>query len=187
MEIQDLIKRMEGDGKGEILRTQTTSLDLICVFDIDAMLTRTTFRIHYNRKREFDVHTGEFQSLYLVEEHPLLLEYTETMCGIQLLSSVEDKQFFLDEIDQAAKRIFCGWRAADNYSFMPLGQFIEESFGILMVAPKSYAKAVIEAAKKCKVKLIMDDGRDPQKPFPQVLLFDNWYVIADGFRIEEIS
>ena len=47
--------------------------------------------------------------------------------------------------------------------------------------------AVITNAAKCGVTLIAGKGREPTEPLAKVLLLDEMYVIADGFRVEPLA
>jgi hypothetical protein len=183
--IKELIKYFESGATGEIVTTQTTYLDLACSCQPHSELPEK-YRVHYRGKREFSVETGVFSTLQLFENHPLLIQYTEPMVAVQLVSSVPDKQLFRENVEIAIDRVFGRWRSIEEYQFMPLNTFLEESYGIFVEAPKSLAEALWQAGERSGVKLTMLERHKPKDIFPRVLLLDSWYVIADDFRIEPV-
>lgn len=185
MSIESL-RKYETGVSGKVVRTQTTFLDLECSLPSDSAHVPSRYRIHYHQKHEFSLHLAPFTSLRIEREHPLLLQYAERMDSLELVSEVRDKPRFIAELNKAAIEVFNGWRNAESYSLMPLEEFIKESYGILMIAPRSYADAVLKAAERCDVKLALHGGNQPMEPFPAVLLLDNMYVVADEFRIEHL-
>ncbi|MGB7070859.1 MAG: hypothetical protein WBD22_15310 [Pyrinomonadaceae bacterium] len=187
MEIEVLESILERGGAGKVVRTQTTFLEIIIEASINSFSAAVKFRIHYDRKHEFALRYREFSSIRLEGTHPLLLQYKEPLCGLQLISEVKDKRCFLDELKIATVDVFGGWRTADEYCFMPPEKFIEKSYGILMIAPKSYAESVISAGARCGVTLTADDDGCPRQPNAKVLLLNDMYVVADDFRIEDLD
>jgi hypothetical protein len=183
-DITELIENVSLLSETRILRLQTTFLELEC--RASSMKAATTFRVHFENKHEFKLNAGAIQSLKLEIHHPLLLQYHQPICPLQLVSEVTDKACFLNQLDAATNAIFLGWRQAVDYCFMPPEKFIEKGYGILMEAPKPYVDAVAESAKSCAVELVAGKSRIPVAPLAQVLLMDEMYVIADGFRIEEV-
>jgi len=186
LKIEDLIKDFNSGATGEIVRTQTTYLDVVCSFPPESSLSQK-YRIHYRGKREFSLDKGDFISLQLLDNHPLLLEYTEPFIAVQLISSVSDKQLFREELEYEINQVFGGWRSVEEYNFIPLDKFLEESYGILIEAPKSFAEAVMRAAERSGVKLTMLERHEPKGIFPRVLFLDERYIIADDFRVGRVE
>lgn len=192
LKIEDLIEYFNSDARGEIVKTQTTYLEIVCLFAPEFALFRK-YRIHYCGKREFSIAKGEFTTLLLLDNHPLLLEYTEPFVPVQLISAVSDKQLFRKQLESEINQVFGGWRSVEEYNFMPLDKFLEEDYGILMEAPKTFAEAVMKAAQRSGVKLALNeryklDERYKQKGnSPRVLFFDESYIIADDFRVEHLD
>jgi hypothetical protein len=183
VEIKDLINHFASGATGEIVKTQTTYLDAVCFFQPETDLPQK-YRVHYRGKREFSIETVKFSSLQLLNKHPLLLQYTEPIVAVQLVSSVSDKQLFRENLESAIHQVFGTWRSIEEYNFMPLNEFLKESYGILMEAPKSFAEAAIQEGERSGVELTMLERYEPKGICPQVLLFDESYVIADDFRLE---
>ncbi len=186
LEIKDLIKHFESGATGEIVKTQTTYLDAVCSFRSESCSPQK-FRVHFRGKREFLLGKGGFTRLRLLDKHPLLLDYTEPHIAVQLISTVNEKQLFREELALAADKIFDGWRSVEDYNFMPLDEFLEGSYGILMVAPKPFAEAVMQAAERSGVKLRVSEEYPSKGNVPLVLLLDEWCVVADDFKVERVD
>lgn len=186
IKIRDLIERFESGATGEIVKTQTTYLDIVCTFQYKVSTRQENFRIHYLGKREFLLNKGKFTRLQLIQEHPLLLDYIEPIVNVHLVSNVSDKQKFREELKSLAYQIFGEWRSFEDYLNMPLDKFLEKSYGILMSAPKTFAEAVVQMAEKDDIKLIIHDyDKKTDKPF--VIFFGEGYVIADDFKVEALN
>jgi hypothetical protein len=185
MEIEDLINSFPSFSKSVVLRLQTTYFELGCK-ESTAKVSKT-FRIHYEHKHEFNLRAGEIKSLTFEIEHPLLLQYHQPICRLQLVSEVTDKTCFLNQLNAATYEVFNGWRQADDYCFMPPEKFIEKRFGILMEAPKPYIDAVTKKAEACGVKLVSGKAGKPRALLAKALILGDMYVIADGFRVEKLN
>jgi len=186
VEIKDLIERFESGATGEIIKTQTTYLDIVCSFQSEISFRQEKFRIHYLGKREFLLNKGKVARLQLFQEHPLLLNYIEPIVTVHLASVVSDKQKFREELESLAYQIFGEWRSFEDYLNMPLDKFLEKSYGILMSAPKTFAEAAVQMAEKDNIKLIIHDY-DKEIDKPLVIFFDEGYVIADDFKVEALN
>ena len=184
MEVEELIRIFPSFSEARIGKLQSTFLEWECL-DTEPKEWRT-FRIHYENKREFQLKARKTKSISLELDHPLLLQYHQPTCSLQLVSEVTDKDCFLRQLTAATNVIFQGWRQALDYCFMPPEKFIERSFGILMVAPKPYADVVVEKAEACGVRLLPGKLGKPTAPQAKALLMDEMYVIADNFRLEEM-
>jgi hypothetical protein len=112
-----------------------------------------------------------------------LIDYIDPIVRVHLASVVSDKQRFREELESAADQVFGNWRSFEKYLIMPLDKFLEKSYGVLMSTSKTFAEAVVQRAESIGVKLIMHEGYE-QKGKPSVIFFDDWYVIADDFRVE---
>lgn len=67
-----------------------------------------------------------------------------------------------------------------------LNEFLDEGFGILMEAPKSFADHVFSNAKSMGVDLHTRSGHVPDTKM-RLLLMDEYFVIAEGFTIDRIN
>jgi hypothetical protein len=186
MNIQELIATFSSYTRALVTRRQTTFFDIECE-QLLAGNKRKFLRVHYDHKHEVNVQNRLFKSLSHETDHPLLLEYTEHIYPVQLVSEVKDKVCFLEQLSEAAADVFGIWRPANAYCFIPPQNFIERSYGILMEAPRSYVDAVISRAATCGVTLIAGKAQNPREPSAKVLLMDEMYVIADGFRVEQLD
>jgi hypothetical protein len=184
MEIHGLIQRFGQEPSGEILRTQTSFIDIVLASDRDSV-SEEKIRIHYDQKREFNLSLGRFSSISHATEHPLLIDYLEPKCSVELGCYVEDKEQFCSLLESIAMKIFDGWRSFESYLNMPLDQFLTERYGILMFAPKSFATVVVEESAKIGIKLSAKQLSDPEGS-PEVLILDRRFVIADGFKVQQL-
>ena len=187
-ELQNLVSHFAAGAVGDIVKTQTTYLDIVCSQLGEPSKCTATYRIHFDGKRDFSLAKGTFTSFALVEKHPLLLEYTEPFKDIYLASLVSDKQKFITDLRFAAIEIFNGWRALERYAnSMPLDELLAKRYGLLMSAPVSFAQLVMQVAEKSGVALNTLDGARLNGEKPRALLLDAWYVVADNFRAELLT
>lgn len=185
--LEKVIAFFKAGSVGEIVKTQTTYLDFVCS-QSEPSASSATYRIHFQGKRDFSLAKGRITSLMLLEEHPLLLEYVEPFKDIYLSCLVSDKQKFIADLECAASQKFDGWRSLYRYTNgMPLGELLAKRYGLLMSAPASFAKRVMEVAEENGATLNMLEGARPSKEKPHVLLLNTWYVIADDFRAELLA
>jgi hypothetical protein len=184
LEIKELIEHFESGAIGEVVKTQTTYLDIICKFQPESSQSQNKFRIHFRGKREFLLDKGKFTQLQLFDKHPLLIDYIDPVVPIHLASAVTDKQKFREELEFVTNQFFNGWRSFEEYLNMPLDKFLEKSYGILMSAPQTFAEAVVQMAERNGIKLIVHKYDKDETIKPSVILFDKYYVIADEFKYE---
>jgi len=185
-ELAKLISKFEGGATAEIIKTQTTYLDFVCS-PLDDPQSGAIHRIHFRGKRDFFLEKGMFTSLALLDEHPLLLEYTELHKDIYLSSAVPDKAKFVSDLEDAATMKFGGWRRLERYfNSMGLNEFLDKSYGLMMSAPASFVEMVIDVAKINGVEINVLPGLKVQGK-PQVLLLNNYYVVADSFHAETMG
>jgi hypothetical protein len=186
-ELAKLISKFEGGATAAIIKTQTTYLDIVCSHPEDS-LWGATYRIHFRGKRDFLLEKGIFTSFVLLDEHPLLLEYTEPHKDIYLSSRVPDKQKFISDLEDAARIKFEGWRSLARYvnPQMRLSELLDKSYGLLMSTPISFAEMIMNVAEENNVELNVLSGMMAQGK-PQVLLMDRYYVVADSFHAEAMG
>lgn len=183
--IEEIIRRFQSGATGEILKTQTTYFDALCSFQSEPQVK---FRVHFRGKRNFLLGRGRFFSFHLFEEHPLLLRYAEPIVSVHLASLVNDRQKFRKELDLIANKFYESWCSAEDFCSPPSDWTLEKPYGILMEAPLSYAKAVVEAAEGIGVDLfIRNYHKLRNENMPHVLVLDEWFVIADDFRVERVK
>jgi len=188
LEIEEIIRRFESGAIGEILKTQTTYFDALCFFQSEPLLPQEDFRIHFRGKRNFSLGKGKFFSFQLFEKHPLLLRYAEPLVSVHLASLVSDRQKFREELDLIAKKFYGSWQSVEDFCSPPSDWMLEKPYGILMEAPLSYAEAVVEAAERSGVDLfIRNYHKSRDENMPRVLVLDEWFVIADDFRVERVK
>ncbi len=178
---EEFVKRSSLGASGEIIKTQTTFFVAVCSFPDDPFAKKERFRVHFRGKRDFSLGKGQFTSLQLFENHPLLLKYIEPHVSVHLTSLVTDRQIFREALNLVAERIFGKWRSVELFCSPPSDWTLEKPYGILMEVPLSYAKALVEAAENCGINLILRDQYEQKGKKPRVLVIDNWYIIADDF------
>ena len=162
---------------GTILRKQTTYIDLIT--------ESKSFRIHFLGKREFKFIDDRFKTISVYSEHPLLLDYVEPMMPVHLASPVDDNAKFRGLLEEAAAKVFGKWRSVDRYLNLPLEEFLKKSYGLLMIAPETFARLAAERAEELGVRLIVHDGQTDDGSPPALILDEN-FVIANEFRVERL-
>ena len=188
LEIEEITRRFESGATGEILKTQTTYFDVRCSFQSEPILPQENFRIHFRGKQDFSLGKGAFSSLQLFEKHPLLLKYSEPNVLVHLASLVNDRQKFRAELDLVANQFYGKWRLVEDFCSPPSDWTLEKPYGVLMVAPLSYAEAVVEAAERSGVDLFVRNYSKPREENTlRVLVLDEWFVIADDFRVERVK
>lgn len=188
IEIEEIIRFFESGATGEILKTQTTYFDASCCFQSESLTPQDKFRVHLRGKRNFSLGKGKFFSFRLFEKHPLLLRYAEPFVSVHLASFVSDRQKFREELDLVANQFYGSWRSVENFCSPPSDWTLEKPYGILMEAPLSYAEAVVEAAERSNVDLfIRNYHKSRDENMPRVLVFDEWFVIADDFRVQRVK
>ena len=187
LEIEEIIGRFEAGATGVILKTQTTYFDALWFFQSEPLSPQDKFRVHFHGKRNFSLGKGKFSSFQLFEKHPLLLRYAEPLVSVHLASLVSDRQKFREELDLVANN-YGNWRSVEDFCSPPSDFTLEKPYGILMEAPLSYAEAVVEAAEKIGVDLFIRNYRKSRdENMPRILVLDEWFVIADDFRVERVK
>lgn len=188
LEIEEIIRLFESGATGEILKTQTTFFDALYYFQSELLSPQEKFRVHFRGKRNFSLGKGKFFSFQLFEKHPLLLRYAEPVVSVHIASLVSDRQKFRAELDLVANKFYGRWRSVEDFCSPPSDWTLEKPYGILMGAPLSYAEAVVEAAKGIGVDLyIRNYHKSRDERMPRVLVLDEWFVIADDFKVERVE
>jgi hypothetical protein len=178
MQLLKLVETINRGSGGVITRKQTTYLDLVT--DLGGV------RINFHRKREFQFVDDSFGTISVFAAHPLLLDYIEPMAAVHLGSSVEDKARFRELLEDTAVDVFARWRSLERYLNMPLDEFLEKPYGLLMTAPESFAQMVAERAESIGVRLIVHNGYI-QGLHPKALLIGDNFVVADDFSAEVLQ
>ncbi|MEK7856438.1 MAG: hypothetical protein AAB288_10130, partial [Acidobacteriota bacterium] len=140
-------------GGGQILVAQSTFVEIEC----DGGERKSRLKIHYKGKQEANVKPAAFHGMEILDSHPLLFQYNEPSETIYLSSRVQEKRSFISLLEGSALKHFKGWRTL--YSYVNPGfterleELLDEGFGILMDAPKSFADQVLSIAKSVGVDL----------------------------------
>ena len=175
MEFQRFIEKAREFSGNIVLRKQTTYFDFA--------MNGETYRINYHGKREFQLVQNRFDSISLHAEHPLLMDYLEPSVPVHLASAVDDKTRFRGLLEEAAVKVFEGWRSLDRYLNLPLETFLEKPYGLLMTAPRTFAELVAGSARSMGVRLFLHEGCT-RSDNPKVLIMDSDFVIANEFGVE---
>lgn len=175
-----------GEG-GEITVAQSTFVEIIC----GDQTAGGRFRVHYKHKQEVRLKPGaRFESLEMCTDHPLLIEYQEPSDVVYLDSRVADRRRFISLLERAAAEHFGHWRTLYSYVNAAYSnrfeEFFDEGFGIMMDSPRSFTKRVLAIAQAEGVDLHIQPGA-PKDKVPQLMLLGEFFVIADGFRVERCN
>ncbi len=165
---------------GEVVNTQTTYVDLAAS---SPNLEKALYRVHFDQKQEFQLEKRTFTRVSITDKHPLLIDYDEVRMDVHLSGMVKEKGEFTDALQRVALDNFGTWRTYDRYMNVPLDQFLERSYGVLMTAPASFANSVVELATDFEVSLFLRNESPPKGEF-KVLLLDDLFVIAKDFRFQ---
>lgn len=134
----------------------------------------------------------------IVEEHPLLYEYTQKPTAVFFRGAVENPDSVLMDIAQAHATIFYPWRHFPQYLNMEqaLSTLLESGGGLIGQMPAPLAEAVIKVLEHHKLEYKTADGEPYIKLHDnpallqtklKVLLFGGSYFISYGFSIQEMK
>ena len=178
MQLSQLIDKVKRSSGGVIVKKQTTYFDV----DVDSEI----FRVSYRGKLEFNFVNDRFGNISLHEDHQLLIDYLETMVAVHLGSKVNDAEEFREILNVGATDVFGKWRLVGRYLNLPLDRFLQRPYGLLMTAPETFARLIVERSKEIGVKLIVHKGTKTKR-HPKVIVMDANFVIADEFCVNRCA
>lgn len=164
-------------GAGTIIHRQTTYLDL-------RAWTGRTCRVHFRDKVEFAFRELDYPSVVLVDNHPLLMDYTQPSCVLYIAGERSERSGVVAQIAQAIHDATQGWRALADYTHHAhADSLVRDGYGLFMNGPRHICEVVagvLEAADlRCSIL-----GRATETSENRVLLLGESYVIAREFAFE---
>jgi hypothetical protein len=177
----------ERGATGHLLQRQTTRLDIEC--DSLGETAGQGYRIHLRGKRDIQLTSEWFRSFRLLEQHPLLLEYTDPGGTLYLASKIEDTGPLITEMRAATEDIFGGWRPLDYFlnPEVSFEELLSKSYGSLLSGPKPLTDRVLKVAERHRLALTFHpSSRSGTTAAPKVLLMDRSFIIADRFDAEHL-
>jgi hypothetical protein len=175
------MERLDRIGPGFIARRQATFCDL----DLD---DGRCLRVHFIDKLESRLKAERFFTVRLVDQHPLLVEYTDQWVELSFKGVPTDPDRIVAGIEDAVADASHGWRSAHLYlntSIAPV-HLLQTDGGIIWVGPDVHAlnvQPVLEAGGLSVQRFNL--GRRPKSC--KVALFGQSYVVARDFRVDPID
>ncbi len=162
---------------GEMTRIQTTFIEIV--------VEQTLYRIDFRGKREFSAKAGAFSSLEILDQHPLLLDYTEPMAELYFTDAPYGPEALLVELQTAVDTAFEGWRDLKRYlnPLMLPEALLRSQGGMLLRSPLSLVLQAQFVAEAQGMRTSVTTGKAPAVN-PRLLLLHNHYVIAEQFTIQ---
>jgi hypothetical protein len=143
-----------------------------------------TSRVHFMGKSEWHYSQGIIPAFSVVDEHPLLLDYTARWSGLYVSTAARDSAMIVASIGGAASALVNGWRPASHYLNGGYAHAVlEEGFGLLLHAPQPIVEAAKSILEHHEVRYSEVPLHGPREPMRALIAGANW-VIADRFRIE---
>ncbi|MES2465081.1 MAG: hypothetical protein V4671_31330 [Armatimonadota bacterium] len=175
-EIQELLSK---GASGHITRIQTTFVEFA--------VEQAAYRVRFEGKREFATKTGVFESLEVLEKHPLLLDYTEPTGVLYFGAPPAYPEAFLTELRTASEAQFGEWRSLKRYlnPQMPPQTLLQTNGGMLLQGPLSLMLRAQSLAETYQMQPDLTRGKVVTLP-PQILFLGRHYIIADQFISERL-
>lgn len=164
-------------GAGTIIRRQTTYLDLCA-------RTGRSCRVHYRDKVEFAFRELDYPSIVLVDDHPLLMDYTEPGCALYIAGERSERRGIVARIEQVIHDATQGWRALRDYRHLAaVHDLVRDGYGLFMNGPQPLCQAVAEVLEAADLRCSMLAGAAPRTENRALILGES-YVIAREFAFE---
>jgi hypothetical protein len=135
---------------------------------------------------EHKISLGLFNHLALVEDHPLLHHHNAPNVRIYLSSAAADPDTVLGEIEDTHFEMFGRWRELGddlNHRIAP-HELLKAGMGTLGEFPAPFADALCEVLKTHDISYTATPG-EQKIGRCYLLAFDNSYLIARGFTVEQ--
>ena len=176
-----LMEYLDRVGPGFIARRQTTFCDL-------ALDDGGRFRVHFIDKREFHLKTERFSTVRLVDQHPLLVDYTDQWVKLSFRGVPTDPDRTVADIEAAVADASHGWRSARLYlntCIAPI-HLLRSGAGVIWIGPDKYGEKVRALLEACGLSVQRFElSRTPKSC--RVALFGGSYVVARDFRLDPID
>lgn len=203
---EQLLVELDGDGKyGIFLAVQMggvpQELQLIvqtAVFDEQAqgLRPRNQYVIRALGVVEHRVSLGVFGSLFIADEHPVLLHYNAPRATIEFEGQPDDVNELVLDINQAYLSTFGPWRelAKDINRSQPLVSLLTSGSGILGTMPKPGAERMARVLGHHGMQASLDESRmyderddHGRSTNMRLLGLDDSYLIALDFSVDELG
>lgn len=163
-----------------ITRRQTTYWDLL--------QGATVTRVHFVGKEEFSFVHPIVSSFAVVQDHPVLIDYQFAWESIFLASACAAPQRVLNRLAEAIAPLLQGWRGSTAYlnSLYDPVALLRCGSGLLLAAPTPVASAVRDVLAAEGLQFTHLPARGLRWPREALIAGKN-FVVAHGFRIEEVS
>jgi hypothetical protein len=144
-----------------------------------------TSRVHFRHKAEWHNDQNEVPSFEILDEHPLLIDYTEPWGSIYVARPAAESEAVVRAVTQAVVSISGGWRDAsaylnDGYAHANL----EDGSGQLMRGPLPYIQAACAILDAAGVRYSQIKSHGPSGPKRALIAGRNW-VVAESFRVSQ--
>jgi hypothetical protein len=142
----------------EIIRRQTTYWDFLT--DKEKLE-----RIHFHGKEEFAFAEGRVPSFTILENHPLLIDYSFGWESIYVTTPTESFEQVTLDLQQAIKEIVGDWRPVEHYlnQFGP-DRIVREGYGQLILAPLPLTDRCREVLRAARQDFTSLKGQPPRWP-----------------------
>jgi hypothetical protein len=141
----------------------------------------------FHGKEEFKFVEPAAGSFAILDEHPLLIDYQFVWESIYIAAPVTAFDNVLSRLIQAIQLRVDGWRLGSDYlNRFGAERILREGFGQVLAAPYPVAetcRAVLRDAHARFSSLPTQPARWPR----QVLVVGRNYVVAQSFRLEELT
>lgn len=182
--MHELLAMLQSGAEGRLALRQSTYWD-VCVSPGKAPAPTTLFRVHFDLKQEFAYPVGSFSHAELFDDHPLLLDYSESHRQVFISGAAADAASVLAEVRAEVQHVTDGWRSLTSYanSHFDLAVILQEGSGKLLQAPVTVTDVVAAVLEASGVRFTVLPGRPARGPF-RALVLGRGFVIARGFRLE---
>lgn len=142
-------------------------------------------RINFHGKEEFFYIEAEFNSLEILDHHPVLIDYQWPWSIVFLSAPVEESSELAELLKNAVRSVFGSWRGKNEYfnRSINLKSLLSEGYGMLLEAPNPVIEEVVSILKMHNVRYSALPAQGPRWP-RQVMVAGKNYVVAKSFRVE---
>ena len=177
-----LVAQLGNSPSEMILAVRTTILDQA----VGGLRPLNQYLIKLAGLVEHKITLGLFNHLALVEDHPLLHHHNAASVRIYLGSPTVDPDAVLDQLEGAHFEMFGRWRDLGddlNHRIAP-AELLKAGMGTLGEFPTPFAAALGDVLKANDIAYWTAPG-EPKIGRCYLLAFDNSYLVARGFSVEQ--
>ena len=163
----------------QILRAQTTFWELR-----DASGVR---RITFVGKEEWHLDWKPADSFAILDEHPLLLDYTEPWSSIFISGTHPSPEVVAEDLRHIIATMLAGWRQPSTYlTKTDAARMLHEGYGLLLSAPQSVSAAASSLLGSAGIPHRVLATRWAAGAH-RLLLIGSSFVVARDFRVAAAS